>query len=165
MNKIYLQIWFHSTTFISETAKTKSNQFKKSSGKFHIPPKLQYWSSGFRETYMQELTDDRRKMTTIPHTSWWWPRTPNNDISHIPFFFSLFLWKTSWLLSNASKECEVANFHGQTSDVYAYVWMVQGSLFSWITRSNLCHTLNRCKVAYFHGKRHDSYPMQWRNGR
>ena len=24
------------------------------------------------------------------------------------------------------KECEVANFHGQTSDAYAYVWMVQG---------------------------------------
>ena len=31
------------------------------------------------------------------------------------------------------KEYEVANFHGQTSDAYAYVWMVQGSLFSWIT--------------------------------
>jgi hypothetical protein len=27
------------------------------------------------------------------------------------------------------KECEVANFHGQASDAYAYVWMVQGSLF------------------------------------
>jgi hypothetical protein len=50
-------------------------------------------------------------------------------------------------------------FHGQTSDGYAYVWMVPGSLFSWITLWHLCHTLNRCKVAYFHGKRHDSYPM------
>jgi hypothetical protein len=28
------------------------------------------------------------------------------------------------------KECEVANFHGQTSDVYADVLMVQGSLVS-----------------------------------
>jgi hypothetical protein len=27
------------------------------------------------------------------------------------------------------KECEVANFHGQASDAYAYVWMVQGNLF------------------------------------
>ena len=61
------------------------------------------------------------------------------------------------------KECEVANFHGQASDAYAYVWMMQSSLFSWITLWNLCHTLNRCKVAYFHGKLHDSYPMQWRN--
>jgi uncharacterized membrane protein YiaA len=67
---------------------------------------------------------------------------------------SLFAWKTSWLLSHAMKECEVANFHGQASDAYAYVWMVQGSLFSWITLWNLCHILNRCKVAYFHGKRH-----------
>jgi hypothetical protein len=45
---------------------------------------------------------------------------------------------------------EVANFHGQATDTYAYVWMVPGSLFSWITRWNLCHALNRCKVAYFH---------------
>jgi hypothetical protein len=29
------------------------------------------------------------------------------------------------------------NFHGQASDAYAYVWMVQGSLFSWITLWNL----------------------------
>jgi hypothetical protein len=43
---------------------------------------------------------------------------------------SLFLWKTSWLLSNATKEYEVANFHGQVSDAYAYVWMMPGSLFS-----------------------------------
>ena len=35
-------------------------------------------------------------------------------------------------MDHAMKECEVANFHGQASDVYAYVWMVQGSLFSWI---------------------------------
>ena len=34
---------------------------------------------------------------------------------------SLFSWKTSRLLSHATKECEVANFHGQASDVYAYV--------------------------------------------
>jgi hypothetical protein len=26
-----------------------------------------------------------------------------------------------------SNECEVANFHGQAVDAYAYVWMVQGS--------------------------------------
>ena len=31
------------------------------------------------------------------------------------------------------KECKVASFHGQASDAYAYVSMVQGSLFSWIT--------------------------------
>ena len=34
---------------------------------------------------------------------------------------SLFSWKTSRLSSHAMKECEVANFHGQTSDAYAYV--------------------------------------------
>jgi membrane-associated HD superfamily phosphohydrolase len=44
------------------------------------------------------------------------------------------------------KECEVANFHGQASDAYAYAWMVQGSLYSWITLWHLWHTLNRCKV-------------------
>jgi hypothetical protein len=31
---------------------------------------------------------------------------------------SLFFWKTSWLLSHATKECQVANFHGHAS--YAY---------------------------------------------
>ena len=56
-------------------------------------------------------------------------------------------------MDHATKECEVANFHGQASDAYAYVWMVQGSLFSWLTLWHLCHTLNRCKVAYFYGKR------------
>jgi len=35
---------------------------------------------------------------------------------------SLFSWKTSWLLYNAMKKCQVANFHGQASDTYAYVW-------------------------------------------
>jgi hypothetical protein len=55
-------------------------------------------------------------------------------------------------MDHATKEWEVANFHGQASDAYAYVWMVQDSLFSWITLWNLCHTLNRCKVAYFHEK-------------
>ena len=60
------------------------------------------------------------------------------------------------------KECQVANFHGQASGAYAYVWMMQGSLFSWITIWNLSwHTLDRCKVAYFHGQLHDSYTMQW----
>jgi hypothetical protein len=73
---------------------------------------------------------------------------------------SLFSWKTSWLLSHGMKECQVANFHGQASDTYAYVWMVQGSLFSSLTLWSLCQTLNRCKVAYFHGKRHGSYLMQ-----
>jgi hypothetical protein len=76
---------------------------------------------------------------------------------------SLLSWKTSWLLSHATKECQVANFHEQASDAYAYVWMVQCSLFSLITLWNLCHTLDRCKVAYIHGKRHDFYPIQWRN--
>jgi hypothetical protein len=33
---------------------------------------------------------------------------------------SLFSWKTSGLLSHAMKECEVANYHGQASDAYAY---------------------------------------------
>jgi hypothetical protein len=73
-----------------------------------------------------------------------------------------YIYGKSWLLSHATKECQVANVHGQISDAYAYVWMVQNSLFSWITLWNLCHTLNRCKVAYFHGKLHDSYSMQWR---
>jgi len=35
---------------------------------------------------------------------------------------SLFLWKTSWLLYHAMKECQVDNFHGLDSDTYAYVW-------------------------------------------
>jgi hypothetical protein len=35
MDKNYLQIWFHSTPFISETTKTKSNLSIKSSSKFH----------------------------------------------------------------------------------------------------------------------------------
>ena len=33
---------------------------------------------------------------------------------------SLFSWKTSELLYHAMKECQVANFHGQASDAYAY---------------------------------------------
>ena len=74
---------------------------------------------------------------------------------------SLSACNTSWLLYHAMKECQLANFYGQT--YYAYVWMMQGSLFSWITLWNMCHTLNRCKVAYFHGKLHDPYTMQWRN--
>ena len=53
-------------------------------------------------------------------------------------------------MDHATKECEVANFHGKVSDAYAYAWMVQGSLLSWMTLWHLCHTLNRCKVAYFH---------------
>jgi hypothetical protein len=65
-------------------------------------------------------------------------------------------------MDHAMKECEVPNFHGQTSDAYAYVWMVQSSLFSWIILWNLCHALNRCKVAYFHGILHDSYSMKWK---
>jgi len=44
-------------------------------------------------------------------------------------------------MDHAMKEYEVANFHGQASDAYAYVRMMQGSLFSWITLWNLCHTL------------------------
>jgi hypothetical protein len=75
---------------------------------------------------------------------------------------SLFLWKTSWLLSHAMKECEVANFYGQPYDAYAYVWMVQDILFSWIALWHLWPTLNRCKVSYFHGTLHNSYSMQWR---
>ena len=42
-------------------------------------------------------------------------------------------------MDHAAKECEVANFHGQTSDVYAYVWMVQGNLFSWNTLKPLSY--------------------------
>jgi hypothetical protein len=53
-------------------------------------------------------------------------------------------------MDHETKEWEVANFHGLTSDAYAYVWMVPGSLFSWITLWYLCHTLNSCNVAYFH---------------
>jgi hypothetical protein len=40
----------------------------------------------------------------------------------------LFSSITSWLLSHVMKECQVTKFHGQTSDAYAYVWMVQGSV-------------------------------------
>jgi hypothetical protein len=35
MDNNYLQIWFHSTPFISETTKTKSNLLIISSSKFH----------------------------------------------------------------------------------------------------------------------------------
>jgi hypothetical protein len=45
---------------------------------------------------------------------------------------SLFSWETSWNLYHVLKECQVANFHGQASDAYADVWMMQGSLFSLI---------------------------------
>jgi hypothetical protein len=48
--------------------------------------------------------------------------TPVSDIEQMKG--SLFLWKTSWLLSHATKECEVANFHGQASDAYAYVYFI-----------------------------------------
>jgi hypothetical protein len=33
------------------------------------------------------------------------------------------------VMDHAMKECEVANFYGQASDAYVYVWMVQGSLY------------------------------------
>jgi hypothetical protein len=49
--------------------------------------------------------------------------------------------------------------HGQASDAYAYVWMMQCSLLSWITFWNLCHTLNRCKAAYCHGIFRDTYNL------
>jgi hypothetical protein len=89
-------------------------------------------------------------------------------ISYLTFLHSIsltismtFLFSKTWfylyVYSDNREECEVANFHGQASDAYAYVWMVQGSLFSWITLClwHMCHTLNRCKVAYFHGTLHD----------
>jgi hypothetical protein len=34
---------------------------------------------------------------------------------------SLFSWKASGHLYHAMNECQVANFHGQASDAYAYV--------------------------------------------
>jgi hypothetical protein len=52
---------------------------------------------------------------------------------------SLYSRKTSRLLSHAMKECEVANFHGQASDAYAYVLMMQGSLFSRIALVSKCY--------------------------
>jgi hypothetical protein len=37
-------------------------------------------------------------------------------------FMLMFEWcKELIFMDHATKECEVANFHGQTSDVYAYV--------------------------------------------
>jgi hypothetical protein len=50
---------------------------------------------------------------------------------------SLYLWETSWLLFHAMKKGQVVNCHGQASDAYAYVLMMQGSLFSRITLWNL----------------------------
>jgi hypothetical protein len=50
------------------------------------------------------------------------------------------------------KECEVANIHGQASDAYAYVWMVQSSLFSWKTSWLLSHPMKKGQVANFHGQ-------------
>jgi hypothetical protein len=46
---------------------------------------------------MQEFTDDRRKVTTISHTSWWWPCTPNNDISHNPLCTSFKFYKSTYI--------------------------------------------------------------------
>ena len=51
--------------------------------------------------------------------------------------------------------------HGQASDEYAYVWMMQpmsyteqmqGSLLSWKTSWHLCHAMNECRVAKCHDK-------------
>ena len=102
-----------------------------------------------------QATDTYAYVWMVPGSLFSWYNTlkPVSDIEQM--YGSLFSWKTSWLLSHAIKECQVANVHGQAADAYAaYVWMVQCSLFSWITLWNLCHTLKRCTVAYFHGKRH-----------
>jgi hypothetical protein len=50
---------------------------------------------------------------------------------------SLFSWKISRHLYHVMKECQVANFHMQTFDPYAYAWTMQVSLCSWITLWNL----------------------------
>jgi hypothetical protein len=55
------------------------------------------------------------------------------------------------------KKGRVANFHGQASDAYAYVWMVQGSLFSWSTSWLLFHEMKKDRVANFHGQASDAY--------
>jgi hypothetical protein len=69
-----------------------------------------------------------------------WPFFIAWNRSHEALHENKLPWKTSWLLSHATKECEVANLHGQASDAYAYVRMVQSILFSWKTLWNLCHT-------------------------
>jgi hypothetical protein len=58
------------------------------------------------------------------------PRIPSlHGIGVMTFSMKISYWNTSWLLFHEMKECEVANFHGQASDAYAYVWLVQGNLF------------------------------------
>ena len=79
-------------------------------------------------------------------------------------------------MDHETKECEVANFHGQTSDAYAYVWMVPGSLFSWNnayvwmvpgslfswnTSWLLFHAMKKGRVANFHGQASDAYAHVW----
>ena len=64
-------------------------------------------------------------------------------------------------MDHETKEWEVANFHGQTSDAYAYVWMVPGSLFSWNTSWLLFHAMKKGRVANFHGQASDAYAHVW----
>jgi hypothetical protein len=64
-------------------------------------------------------------------------------------------------MDHETKEWEVATFHGQTSDAYAYVWMVPGSLFSWNTSWLLFHAMKKGRVANFHGQASDAYAHVW----
>ena len=66
---------------------------------------------------------------------------------------------------NAMKECQVANFHGQTSDASQFIFMDKtlkpmsytDSLFSWKTSRHLYHVMKECQVANFHMQTVDPY--------
>ena len=132
--------------------------------------------------FLKWVDDDHGHQIMISHTTLCVHHL-NEQFSHAYDWMmkgTLFAWITLWIMCHTLNRCkepyfhgkhndlytmqwrsQVANFHGQASDAYA--WMMQESLFSWITLWNLCHTLDRCKVAYIHGKLHDFYLMQWRN--
>jgi hypothetical protein len=65
----------------------------------------------------------------------------NDTYNFVPISYNeqiqgnLFSWKTLWLLYHVMKQCQVINFHGQTSDAYV-----------------TCHVMfERCKEVYVHG--------------
>jgi hypothetical protein len=105
----------------------------------------------------------------------------------------LFAWITLWDLCHTlnrykviyvhgkridtMKECQVTNFHGHSSDIYAtslkdakmfmfmdntlkrmsYIGQMPGSSFSWKTSWHLCHAMKLYEVANFHGQASDTY--------
>jgi hypothetical protein len=84
------------------------------------------------------------QVTTIPQMSWWWPRTPNNDISHNPLCtsFKWAIFTCLWLnderyficmdntlnhVSGPLKCCDSFYFFGFpmkfTAGFYRHIWL------------------------------------------